>query len=158
MSNEGMDRRSLLRTAGIGAAAGVVSLPAITAITAVPAFAQQATGITTVVVQLDPTGEPNSSGTITLEFNFNTNMVSWSFPSLQLDSSMTALHIHTGGPGVNGGVFIGFTPDLTGSVGSNAADMNTVLNNKNGHYVNLHTANAGGGAIRGQVDNAPVMP
>lgn len=76
-------------------------------------------------------------------------------------------HIHLGPAGVNGGIIINlFTPRVaTGAVNgllgtgtitaaSNASvslDSLRVLFNNAGSYVNIHTSQFGGGAIRGQI-------
>ncbi|WP_176733127.1 CHRD domain-containing protein [Streptomyces agglomeratus] len=75
----------------------------------------------------------------------------------------TALHIHQGGKGVNGGVRIDLTPRLdkgrgkgaartaTGSVEvADAAVLKEFTSNPAGFYTNLHTADFPGGAVRGQ--------
>ncbi|MDJ0464364.1 CHRD domain-containing protein [Streptomyces sp. H27-C3] len=76
----------------------------------------------------------------------------------------TALHIHQGGRGVNGGVKIDFTDQLgksesgrsrsrslTGSVEvKDAALLDAFKAGPTGFYANLHTAEFPGGAVRGQ--------
>lgn len=68
-------------------------------------------------------------------------------------------HIHLGAAGVNGPVKVGFfagaLPDplsaATGCVTGAAADVDAIVANPAGHYVNLHNAEFPGGAIRGQL-------
>lgn len=75
----------------------------------------------------------------------------------------TALHIHQGDKGVNGGVRIDLTQQLgkgkgkggartaTGSVEvADAAVLRAFTSNPAGFYTNLHTAEFPGGAVRGQ--------
>ncbi|HET6859805.1 MAG TPA: CHRD domain-containing protein [Streptomyces sp.] len=71
----------------------------------------------------------------------------------------TALHIHQGAKGVNGGIKVDFTQQLgkaegrtlTGSVQvKDAALLNAFKAAPNSFYANLHTAEFPGGAVRGQ--------
>ncbi|MBT2492276.1 CHRD domain-containing protein [Streptomyces sp. ISL-96] len=73
----------------------------------------------------------------------------------------TALHVHQGGKGVNGGLKIDFTEQLgkgkartaTGSVqvaDTDAAVLKAFTSDPAGFYANLHTAEFPGGAVRGQ--------
>ncbi|MBT2506428.1 CHRD domain-containing protein [Streptomyces sp. ISL-98] len=75
----------------------------------------------------------------------------------------TALHIHQGGKGVNGGIKVDFTGQLgkgkgtgkgrtaTGSVQvKDTAVLNAFKADPTGFYANLHTAEFPGGAVRGQ--------
>jgi len=77
----------------------------------------------------------------------------------------TALHIHQGKKGVNGGIKIDFTELLskgktkskgwTGAVAGTVkvkdkAVLDAFKGDPNGHYANLHTAALPGGAVRGQ--------
>ncbi|MFD0419079.1 CHRD domain-containing protein [Streptomyces sp. NPDC127108] len=72
----------------------------------------------------------------------------------------TALHIHQGVKGTNGGIKIDFTKLLakakdqrvTGTVKvTDAALLKQLKANPNGFYANLHTAEFPGGAVRGQL-------
>lgn len=72
----------------------------------------------------------------------------------------TALHIHQGERGTNGGVKVDFTKLLdktkghrvTGTVKvDDAALLDQLKNNPNSFYANLHTAEFPGGAVRGQL-------
>ncbi|MEV0319958.1 CHRD domain-containing protein [Streptomyces sp. NPDC050658] len=80
----------------------------------------------------------------------------------------TALHIHQGERGTNGGIKIDFTKLLDGGGKGNrvsgtvkvddAALLDQLKNNPNSFYANLHTAEFPGGAVRGQLHKvtAPV--
>ena len=68
---------------------------------------------------------------------------------------VTASHIHTGGPGENGGPVV---PLETPAQGMSAACTDVepavaeaMIANPNGYYVNVHTAENPAGAVRGQL-------
>lgn len=72
----------------------------------------------------------------------------------------TALHIHQGLKGANGGIKVDFTKLLAGAKGhratgtvtvSDAALLQQLKDNPNSFYANLHTAEFPGGAVRGQL-------
>ncbi|NGO76917.1 CHRD domain-containing protein [Streptomyces sp. YC504] len=72
----------------------------------------------------------------------------------------TALHIHQGAKGVNGGIKVDFTKLLSYAKGHSATGTVTVedqallddlTSNPGGFYANLHTAEFPGGAVRGQL-------
>lgn len=66
-----------------------------------------------------------------------------------------AMHIHTGAAGANGPVVV--TLDIKSINGANAcvpvtaAVANAITASPAGHYVNIHTPSAPGGAVRGQL-------
>ena len=72
----------------------------------------------------------------------------------------TLLHIHQGAKGVNGGVKVDFTKLLKNAEGrtvtgtvkvEDTALLDRLKSNPGGFYVNLHTAEFPGGAVRGQL-------
>ncbi|WP_199548501.1 CHRD domain-containing protein [Streptomyces sp. N35] len=72
----------------------------------------------------------------------------------------TALHIHQGAKGVNGGIKVDFTKLLSYAKGHSATGTVTVgdqalldelTSSPGGFYANLHTAEFPGGAVRGQL-------
>lgn len=70
-------------------------------------------------------------------------------------SQVTAAHIHTGGAGETGSPVLPLEAPTEGASGGCqpvAADLaQALLGNPAGYYVNVHTAAAPGGAIRGQL-------
>ncbi len=79
--------------------------------------------------------------------------------NLAAGDALTAAHIHTGNPGVNGGVILNFTPTFTGgsASGSVANVRLTLLDSmKNGVaelYVNVHSTQVGSGLVRAQLNS-----
>lgn len=71
-----------------------------------------------------------------------------------LSGPITMAHIHTGGPGVNGPVFVTLPFTATGVSGcatATPAQAQSILAAPNGFYFNAHTAASPAGAIRGQL-------
>jgi uncharacterized protein (TIGR03437 family) len=130
----------------------------------VPPIANTATGAATVLVHTvrDASGQL-VSGSVDAH-------VSYKFPAAV---TITAMHIHRAGAGVNGGVVVPFaiarTEDTTGTgslpaiqtqfpaANATLATINDILANPEGFYFNVHTTEAPGGAIRGQLQPAKMI-
>jgi hypothetical protein len=74
-------------------------------------------------------------------------------------STPTAAHIHRGPAGLAGPVVVGFNPVFTGGVATGSvtttpALAREILSNPAGFYINAHTTEFPGGAIRGQLNPA----
>ena len=95
-------------------------------------------------------GDPDGSGTATLTLDDATNSISWSITTSNITLPIFLDHIHQGAAGVNGPVVIDFSAQLVGGPIVDA-DVANVLANPSGYYVNVHTTDFQGGAIRGQV-------
>lgn len=67
----------------------------------------------------------------------------------------TAAHIHEGAAGASGGPVVNLDPatnGLDGCVSGVPADViNAIIANPSGYYLNVHTAEFGAGAVRGQL-------
>lgn len=104
-------------------------------------------------------GNPDGSGSATITLDPETGEVCWDMTAEDI-GAVTQSHIHTGAEGVSGGVLIpldvdgfdGTTEGCTSDVA--AADIQMVLDNPAGFYVNLHTADFPAGAIRGQLEGS----
>ena len=79
--------------------------------------------------------------------------------NLAAGDALTAAHIHTGNPGVNGGVILNFAPTFTGgsASGSVANVRQTLLDSLTGGaaelYVNVHSTQVGSGLVRAQINS-----
>jgi hypothetical protein len=104
-------------------------------------------------------GNPDGSGSATITLDPETGDVCWDMTAEDI-GAVTQSHIHTGAEGVSGGVLIpldddgfdGTTQGCTSDVA--AADIQMVLDNPAGFYVNLHTTDFPAGAIRGQLEGS----
>ncbi len=105
---------------------------------------------------------PADRGNVVVRLNAKTLKVCWSFSNLKLtpkdalSATPTASHIHTGAKGVSGAVFVGFGGTFTrsGCTTTTKANIDAILANPSGYYVNVHNASYPGGAIRGQLKKA----
>lgn len=105
----------------------------------------------------DP-GDPNGTGQATM--TFKAGEICWEIDAAEIELPGAAAHIHTGGAGVAGPVLVTLSPpDASGhSEGCVAADEATQAEIKDdpaGYYVNVHTSDFPGGAIRGQLQSLP---
>lgn len=115
----------------------------------------------------DPDG--SASGTITLDPDPGTyGTISVNLVYSNLDT-LNGFHIHTGVAGVNGGIHIPLTLNTTGGAGTLVYTLNdsnwgtgghptwldtqiaAIVANPTGYYLNLHTNEFGGGAVRAQL-------
>jgi hypothetical protein len=94
-------------------------------------------------------GDPDGFGTATLTLDTTLNTIDWNIVVFNI-AAVTLDHIHQAPAGANGGVVIDFSGALVGS-GLVDADVSAVVANPTGYYVNVHTGEFPGGAIRGQI-------
>ena len=79
--------------------------------------------------------------------------------NLAAGDALTMAHIHTGNPGVNGGVILNFAPTFTGgsASGSVANVRQTLLDSLTGGsaelYVNVHSTQVVSGLVRAQINS-----
>lgn len=106
-----------------------------------------------------PAGK-NETATADLQiFSDNTLKYSILVNNLTAGDAITAAHIHLGNAGVSGAVYIPFNGTIsgstvTGTVQLTAGQADTLKTQET--YVNVHTTQAGGGLVRGQVDSKVV--
>jgi len=104
----------------------------------------------------NPPGDPDGAGTATITIDPATLQVCWELTTTNI-ADATASHIHVGAAGANGGVTVGldvdgFSGSSTGcTTGPDAATLQAIIDNPAGYYVNVHNADFGPGAIRGQL-------
>ncbi|HYM52282.1 MAG TPA: CHRD domain-containing protein [Candidatus Dormibacteraeota bacterium] len=103
----------------------------------------------------DPPGDPDGSGTASITIDPATDEVCWDLTTTNIADAVVS-HIHVGAAGANGGVVVpldvdGFSGSSEGCVTDAAADLEAILANPAGFYVNVHTADYQAGAIRGQL-------
>ena len=100
-------------------------------------------------------GEPNGSGTADITIDPDTGEVCWDL-SVDGIGDVTASHIHVGAEGESGDVVVpldvdGFSGTSNGCVDASDADLDAIIADPAGYYVNIHTEEFPAGAIRGQL-------
>lgn len=101
-----------------------------------------------------PPGDPDGSGFAMVAVSGNSVQFFYTVSNI---NQATANHIHEGGPGVAAPVVIGFPTPPAGSTHSGTvavtdqALLNRLRTNPTSFYVNVHTGDFPGGAVRGQV-------
>lgn len=102
-------------------------------------------------------GDPDGSGTAVITLNQGQGEVCFSITVSDLTLPATAAHIHEAPPGVAGPVVVTLSPpDETGSSSGCVSDVDKALikdirKSPAEYYVNVHTTDYPGGAIRGQL-------
>ena len=100
----------------------------------------------------------NVSGSSAFTYNFYTNVLSYVITVTNPDNvQLTAMHVHSGTAGTDGGVIHNFsiastTGDLSesGSITLDDAQEAALVND--GLYINVHSSDNGSGEVRGQID------
>jgi hypothetical protein len=101
-------------------------------------------------------GNPDGSGAATITLDPDTGEACWDLSSEDIGPVLQS-HIHVGAAGASGDVLIPL--DVDGFDGTSegctsdvaAADIQAVIDDPAGYYVNLHTEDFPAGAIRGQL-------
>lgn len=101
-------------------------------------------------------GDPNGTGTATLRLNPGQGKVCFVLTARNITLPAIGAHIHVGPATSFGDVVVPLTPpDATGvsagCVSAPRATIRAILRNPSGYYVNVHTTDFTGGAIRGQL-------
>ncbi len=98
-------------------------------------------------------GDGDTSGTGTATVTFDDDRVCY-LVEVQVDSEVTALHLHEGPPDAEGEVLVNLDAPVGGSIDSctvvGADVVSAVLADPAGHYLNVHTRDFPNGAIRAQ--------
>ena len=100
-------------------------------------------------------GEAAGSGTATITIDPDTGEVCWDL-SVDGVGAVTASHIHVGAEGESGDVVVpldvdGFDGTSSDCVDASDADLDAIIADPAGYYVNIHTEAFPAGAIRGQL-------
>ena len=106
-----------------------------------------------------PGAPPPASGTATITVNPGQEEVCWAIEAEGIDLPATGAHIHEGAVGEFGDVVVPLTPPDASGFSSGCAEAPEVtrevaldiLKNPEDYYVNVHTTDFEGGAIRGQL-------
>ena len=101
-------------------------------------------------------GDPDGAGTATLRFRRDAGQVCYRLRVQNINLPSVGAHIHRAPAGQAGPIVVQFTaPNASGvSSGCTAAtqaQLDEILANLAGFYVNVHTTDFPGGAVRGQL-------
>ena len=107
----------------------------------------------------NPTGDPVATGTSTVRMRLNQGQVCATLNVAHLATQPTAAHIHRAAAGAVGAIVVPLrTPGADGKAsGCGAASravVKQILASPAQYYVNVHTAEFPGGAVRGQLGTA----
>ena len=109
-----------------------------------------------LALDLKGTSEPNAKGTAVLRLRQDAGLVCYRLHAENVTLPTIAAHIHRGGAGVNGPVVVPFTApgadgNSSGCATAEASLIGEIIGNPAGFYVNVHTTEHPGGAIRAQL-------
>lgn len=109
-----------------------------------------------VAVDLKGTTEPNATGTAVVRIRKDAGQVCYRLHAANVTLPTIGAHIHRGGAGVSGPVVVPFTPPGTdgnssGCTAASSSLIDEIIGNPAGFYVNVHTKEHPGGAIRAQL-------
>ncbi|HET9539780.1 MAG TPA: CHRD domain-containing protein [Candidatus Limnocylindria bacterium] len=104
-------------------------------------------------------GDEDGSGTATITIDPDTGEVCWDL-TVEGIEPVTASHIHVGAEGASGDVVVpldvdGFEGSSSDCVDASDADLDAIIADPAGYYVNIHTEDFPAGAIRGQLVAGP---
>jgi len=107
-------------------------------------------------VQLKGSTEPNASGTAVVRIRKAAGLVCYRLHAANITLPATAAHIHRGGATVSGPVVVPFTApgadgNSSGCTASTAALIDEIIGTPSNFYVNVHTREHPGGAMRAQL-------
>jgi len=105
---------------------------------------------------LKGTTEPNASGSAVIRIRRDDGLVCYRLHVENVTLPTVGAHIHKGGAGVSGPVVVPFTPpgpegNSSGCTQSQTSLIDDIVANPAGYYVNVHTKEHPGGAIRSQL-------
>ena len=146
-----MHRRSTAVLIVLGALIASLALPA-----AALAGGQPLTTTLEGESEVPVTGDLDGTGTATVTLNRGTGEVCWDISVAGITLPAAAAHIHEAPAGVPGDVVVTLSaPDATGvATGCTTADralVKDIAKNPSEYYVNVHTSDFPGGALRGQL-------
>jgi CHRD domain len=111
---------------------------------------------TIITRTLNGTTEPNATGSVVLRIRRSAGLICYRLRAANITLPAFAAHIHRGGAGTNGPVVVPFEAPGTsgtsdGCVSVDQTLIDQILGNPSGFYVNVHTVEHKGGAIRAQL-------
>ncbi|HZR00037.1 MAG TPA: CHRD domain-containing protein [Chloroflexota bacterium] len=110
-----------------------------------------------------PAVTTSAYGGVRLSLDPSTGQITGQYSFVNLSSSITGAHIHSGGAGTNGPVVVDLTGLVTGTNGSftrtgvSPTLVDEIAANPANYYFNVHTTANSSGEIRGQLASAPLV-
>lgn len=161
---ERMNRRTRFFGKLIATTAGLALLMPVTPASAAPTTLEAALAGGNAEVP-DP-GDPDGFGAAEIKINVRQEKACFTLVALDITLPAAAAHIHRGAEGVAGDIVVFLEPPV--EVGNSGVGLATgcarneprpllreIKNNPAQFYVNVHTTDFPGGAIRGQLSVAP---
>ena len=101
-------------------------------------------------------GDLDGEGTARITLNQGQGEVCFDIQVSDITLPATGAHIHVGASTTTGGVVVGLTPPdedgtSSGCVSADPALIKAIRQNPENYYVNVHTTDFPGGAVRGQL-------
>lgn len=142
-------------------ASSTASTPASTGTTTKPAVAKVKKAVSrTYALKLTgaaetPAGAPSGTAKAVVTLSTKLGKVCWTFESLSGVSSPTFAHIHVGAAGTSGNIVLPLSTGTTfltkGCVPASATLISSIAANPHHYYVNIHSNQYPGGAVRAQL-------
>lgn len=135
----------------------ILALLFATALMPLATFAQSYSAILTGGAEVPGPGDPDGTGIAVVRITGTTlTYTVWA----QNIGTPTGAHIHSGAAGVAGDVVVGLDVNMlsNGTVTISEAVANQINANPSGFYVNVHTSEFPGGAVRGQLTGVATTP
>lgn len=128
----------------------LITFAALLFLTAATASAQTLSATLTGAAEVPGPGDPDGSGFAIIEINGTSIRYTIVVAGI---GPVTQAHIHPGAAGVAGPVLITLTESgqLSGTATATQTQINQILANPGGFYVNVHNAEFSAGAVRGQL-------
>jgi hypothetical protein len=103
-------------------------------------------------------GDPSGSGSAQFTIQGATICGTFQFANGTPDSTVNGTHIHAGGPGVDGGIVVDFSPAVLNQqtcVPCPSTTCSNIISNPAAFYANIHTVKFPLGAVRAQLQAVP---
>jgi hypothetical protein len=111
------------------------------------------------------TGDPNGTAMGTIDIDDSNGMISWNFTYADIDTPLSAMHIHNAPVGSEAGPFVDLGVGTSGGAGTlisftttSTANAAAIISNPTDYYINIHNTPFPDGAVRGQLGVAVPEP
>jgi len=134
----------------------VLTLLTVLALTSIAAGGLTFTTTLTGAAEVPVPGDPDGTGTATITLFPSTSMICWEIQVSGITLPAGAAHIHEAPVGVPGPVEVTLSPPdasgfASGCTSVDREEIVEILRDPDIYYVNVHTSDYPGGALRGQL-------